>query len=260
MQALPCGPDGRVDIDATSRLLDDRVRWLSLTWLPANSGLIHDAVALGRLARQAGVPYFIDAGQAVGPLPVDVRLLDCDALKSAGGKLLRGPRGTALLYVRSGFAQQLEPPWVDVQSAPWLQGLQQGVGRLESAEQPVALWLGLHAALRQTLALGADHIATRVQELAAQLRERLADVPGVVVRDESQGPLSGLVSFTVEGWASQAVKARLAGSGIRLGANGVPYTPWDMQARSLDGIVRASVSYLNDSDDLNRLTSALAEL
>jgi selenocysteine lyase/cysteine desulfurase len=63
---MPCLPDGRIDLEATAALLDDRVRWLSLTWLPANGGLIQDAVALGRLARAAGVPYFIDAGQALG--------------------------------------------------------------------------------------------------------------------------------------------------------------------------------------------------
>lgn len=257
VEVLPSLPDGRIDLDAAAALLDDRVRWLSLTWLPANGGLIHDAAALGRLARASGVPYFIDAGQAVGQLPVDVQALGCDVLKSAGRKHLRGPRGTALLYVRRSFMPQLEPSWVDVQSAPWASGLRMDARRFESAEQPVALWLGLQSAVALALELGVDVIAARVQQLAAQLRMRLAELPGMTLRDESAGPRSGLVSFTVDAIPAPEVKARLARQGIRVGANGVAYTPLDMQARGLDGIVRVSLSYLNDEADLERLGAAL---
>lgn len=260
VETMPCLPDGRVDLAATAVLIDERVRWLSLTWLPANSGMIHDAVGLGQLARQAGVPYFVDAGQAVGQLPVDVRLLRCDVLKSAGRKHLRGPRGTALLYVRRDFADQLEPPWVDVHSAPWFDGLQSGAGRFETSEQPLSLWLGLQPALALALELGVDRIAQRVQSLATQLRERLAAVPGVDMRDESAGPQSGLVSFTVKGWSAPNVKAHLAAGGIRVGANGEPYTPLDMKARGLEGVVRASFSYLNAAADVDRLAMALNKM
>ena len=118
VEVLPCQPDGSVDVQASAALIDERLRLISLTWLPANGGLINDAAGLGRVAHAAGVPYFIDAGQALGQVPVDVQALGCDMLKGAGRKHLRGPRGTALLYVRRGFLQRLEPPWVDVHSAP----------------------------------------------------------------------------------------------------------------------------------------------
>lgn len=260
LEVMPSLPDGRIDLQATAALLDHRVRWLSLTWLPANGGLIHDAAALGRLTRAAGIPYFIDAGQALGQLPVDVQALGCDVLKGAGRKHLRGPRGTALLYVRRGFLEQLEPPWVDVQSAPWAGGLRPDARRFESAEQPIALWLGLQPAIALALELGVAAIAARVQSLAEKLRVRLAELPGVSVRDESQGPRSGLVSFTVDALPAPEVRARLAAQGIRVGANGVAYTPLDMQARGLEGIVRASLSYLNEEADLDRLIAALATI
>lgn len=260
VEALPSREDGSVDIEASAALLDERVRWISLTWLPANGGLIHDAAALGRVARAAGVPYFIDAGQAVGQLPVDVQALGCDVLKSAGRKHLRGPRGTALLYVRRGFLSQLEPPVVDIQSAPWEQGLREDARRFETSEQPVALRLALHQALREALALGVDAIAARVQALAAVLREQLAALPGVRMRDLGAGPRSALVSFTVDGLAAAEVKARLAARGVRVGANGVAYTPLDMQARGLDGVVRASLSWLNDEADLARLVGEVQRL
>lgn len=258
VQVLPCRADGSVDVEASAALMDERVRWLSLTWLPANGGLINDAAALGRLARAAGVPYLIDAGQALGQLPVDVQALGCDMLKGAGRKHLRGPRGTALLYARRGFLDRLEPPWVDVQSAPWGAALRDDAGRFETAEQPVALRLALGVALDEALAVGVDHIAERMQTLATALRERLAALPGVRVQDLGSGSRSGLVSFTVDGETAVDVKARLARQGIRVGANGTAYTPLDMQARGLAGVVRASLSWLNDEADIDRLVTALA--
>jgi selenocysteine lyase/cysteine desulfurase len=258
VEVLPCRPDGSVDAEASAALINERVRWLSLTWLPANGGLINDAAALGRVARAAGVPYFIDAGQAVGQLPVDVRLLGCDVLKSAGRKHLRGPRGTALLYVRRGFLDRLEPAALDVASAPWEQDLRDDAGRFETSEQPLALRLALGVAIAEAREIGVDAIAARVQALATTVRERLAALPHVRVQDLGDGPRSGLVSFTVEGEAASDTKARLAQQGIRLGANGVPYTPLDMQARGLTGIVRASLSWLNDEGDIDQLVRALA--
>lgn len=258
LQVLPCRADGSVDIEASAALIDARVRWISLTWLPANGGLVNEAAGLGRLARAAGVPYMIDAGQALGQLPVDVQALGCDVLKGAGRKHLRGPRGTALLYVRRGFLQQLEPPWVDVQSAPWETGLREDARRFETSEQPVALRLALQVAIAEALDLGVDAIAARVQALAVSLRERLAVLPGLCLHDLGAGPRSGLVSFTVEGEAAGGTKARLAARGIRVGANGPAYTPLDMQARGLDGVVRASLSWLNDEADIDRIVAALA--
>lgn len=252
VEAIPCRADGAVDADALAALLDARVRLVSLTWLPANGGLINDAAAIGRATRAAGVPYLIDAGQALGQLPVDVRELGCDMLKSAGRKHLRGPRGTALIYVRRGFIERLDPPWVDVRSAEC-----NDARRLETSELPVALWLALGKSLELALELGSGTIAARVQGLAALARERLAAVPGLALHDLGDGPRSSLVSFTVEGVDPMALKARLAERRIHIGANGVPYTPLDMRARGLDAVARLSFSYLNDEGDVEAAARAI---
>src|SRR5919109_4308554 len=120
--AIPCRDDGSADPHALASLIDKRVRLIALTWLPANGGLINDAAAIGRVARAAGVPYFVDAGQAVGQIPINVGAIGCDMLKGACRKYIRGPRGTALLYVRRSFIDRLQPGFLDVQSGPWVDG------------------------------------------------------------------------------------------------------------------------------------------
>jgi cysteine desulfurase/selenocysteine lyase len=262
VEAIPCCEDGSVDATALTRMIDERVRLISLTWLPANGGLINDAEAVGRVARAAGVPYFVDAGQALGQIPVDVSRIGCDMLKGTARKYLRGPRGTALLYVRSDFLPRLTPAFLDVQSGPWTEDgprVRTDARRFETVEGSIALQLGMAEALRHALEIGVEPVRTRIVTLAADLRTALADIKNVSVRDLGTQK-SGLVSFTIAGIAAPDVRTRLAAEHISVGANGVPYTPLDMKARGLDGIVRASVSYFNTEDEIAGVAAAVAAL
>jgi cysteine desulfurase / selenocysteine lyase len=268
VEAIACNRDGSVDVPALARMLDARVRLVSLTWLPANGGLINDAVAIGRITRAAGVPYFIDAGQALGQVPVDVENLQCDVLKSAGRKHLRGPRGTAILYVRQNFLAQTQPAFVSTLAAPEIDGdlsqhlkLRNDARRFECAELSSALTLGLCVAVQQTLQLDLPMQFKRLQARAETLRNQLADIAGVTLCDlGSMGNRSGLVSFNLKNMDALAVKAYLAEQNLTLAANGILYTPLDMRARGIERVVRASLSPLNTDDEIARLVAVIAGL
>ena len=262
VETVPADETGQISLDALARQLDDRVRLVALTWAPANGGLIQPAAAVGHLVRAAGVPYFLDAAQAVGQLPVDVAALGCDVLTAPGRKHLRGPRGTGLLYVRRDFLERLDPAFVDTHSAPIGPGgamLCPDARRFESAEGPVALRLGLGVAIRQALDLGVDNIRAVIAANAEALRARLARVPGARVEDLGV-ERSGLIAFTLDGHQPAQVQARLAAQGINIGLNGRGYTPLDMDARGLSTLLRAAVSYLTTEAEMDRFTAALAAL
>lgn len=263
IETIPSDDSGCVDPAALQAMLDERVRLVALTWLPANGGLINPAAAIGRVTRAAGVPYFIDAAQAVGQLPVDVSEVGCDVLSGAGRKALRGPRGTGLLFVRRDFLPRLTPAFVDTYSAPLgadgQPQLRGDAARFESAEASLALRAGLANALREALDIGLDAIRARIDAVARALRAELAAIDGVAVLDQGR-ERSGLVSFNLAGHEAAAVQRALAAQGIVIGSNGVPYTPLDMNARGLTQIARASVSYLTRDDEIDRLLDALRTL
>ncbi|WP_088158946.1 aminotransferase class V-fold PLP-dependent enzyme [Achromobacter xylosoxidans] len=263
LETIPSDDSGCVDAQALEAMLDERVRLIALTWLPANGGLINPAAAVGSVARRHGIPYFVDAAQAVGQLPVDVAQIGCDVLSGAGRKALRGPRGTGLLYVRRAFLDRLTPAFVDTHSAPLgVDGepmLRQDAARLESAEASLALRCGLANALQEALDIGLPAIRARIAATAQALRTELAAIPGITVLDQGR-ERSGLVSFNFANQDAVSVQHAMAAQGITIGSNGVSYTPLDMQARGLTQIARASVSYLTNDAEIDRLLEGLRAL
>ena len=262
VEVIPCDASGAACPVALEAMLDAKVKLIDLTWLPANGGLINPAQAIGDVARRHAIPYFIDAGQAVGQLPVDVQALQCDVLKSAGRKHLRGPRGTALLYIRPDFLPHLNPAQRDVFSAPWTAegfDLRNDARRFETSEVSFALLAGLGNALQEINHLGIEQVWQRVSKTSARIREALRQIPGITLHDLGRTH-SGLIAFNLVGWDSFELKHRLGLKRINIGANGVAYTPLDMQARGLSSVARISVSPLNTDDDIELLVKALREL
>jgi selenocysteine lyase/cysteine desulfurase len=262
VDVIPCDATGAVCPVALEAMIDSRVKLIDLTWLPANGGLINPAQAIGEVARRHAIAYFIDAGQAVGQVPVDVQALQCDVLKAAGRKHLRGPRGTALLYVRPDFLPHLNPAQRDVFSAPWSADgfdLRNDARRFETSEASFALLAGLGNALQEMNQLGIERVWERITHTSRRIREALRGIPGVSLHD--LGTLqSGLIAFNLAGWDAFELKRQLGLKRINIGANGVAYTPLDMQARGLTSIARISVSPFNNERDIELLIAALEEL
>jgi selenocysteine lyase/cysteine desulfurase len=202
VEVIPDDEKGALDPAALERMIDGRVKLISITWVPTNGGLTNPAAAVGRIARARGIPYLLDACQAVGQMPVDVGEIGCDMLSATGRKFLRGPRGTGFLYIRRDLLRRLEPVVIDHFAAPWVAPdayrLRGDARRFETWENNYAARLGLGAAVDYALALGLPAIEARCRALADRLRAGLREIPGIRPRDLGARP-SAIVSFTVEG-------------------------------------------------------------
>lgn len=254
---------GATDPAALAAMLDDRVRLIALTWIPTNGGLVNPAAAIGRIARQHGIPYLLDACQAVGQLPVDVAELGCDFLTATGRKFLRGPRGTGFLYVRRERLAGLEPPMLDHHGAVWTAPdsytLRPDARRFETWENNYGAQLGLGAAIDYALTLGLEEIEARCQALANRLREGLRAIPGAVVHDLGTRP-AAIVSFTLRDREAAEVKARCAATGINLSTSQPSSTLLDATARGLPPLVRASPHCYNAEAEIDRALEVIAAI
>jgi len=258
---VPDDESGQLDVDALRELIDDRTRLIAMSWIPTQGGLVNPAAAVGAVAREAGIPYLLDACQAAGQLPIDVGALGCDFLSAAGRKYLRAPRGTGFLYVRRPWIELLDPPFADVHAARWAPGnelvLRDDAKRFEAWEHSVANRLGLGAAVDEALALGLDAISARVVALGESLRERVAEMPGLTLRDRGTEHC-GIVTFTIDGVDPHACAARLREQHVNISVSTIDFARADFEARGLDAVLRASVHYYNTDEELARLVELLA--
>ena len=223
--------------------------------------MTNPAAAVGLVARAHGIPYLLDACQAVGQMPVDVEAIGCDMLAATGRKFLRGPRGTGFLYVRKTLTRRLEPPMIDHFAAPWVARdryqLRGDARRFETWENNYAARAGLGAAVDYALDLGLEAIEARCRLLANRLRNGLDEIPGVTLRDLGRDP-SAIVSFTIAGHEAAAVVADAGRAGITIGASQPSSTLLDAEARGLPPLVRASPHYYNSEDEIDRLVAFCA--
>ena len=257
---VPSDEYGQVSVDSLRRLVDQRVKLIAMTHVPTNGGLVNPAAEIGAVAREAGIPYLLDACQSVGQLPVDVEEIGCDVLSATGRKYLRGPRGTGFLYVRSSLLDRLEPPFLDMRAADWVEPdryeLRPDAIRFEEWEQAYAAKAGLATAIDYALGWGLDSIWQRIAALGESLRVRLDDINGVTVRDLG-AVRCGIVTFTVDGVEANELKRRLSRERINVTASPRSSTLLDSRARALPDLVRASVHYYNTDEELDRLVEAV---
>ncbi|HZN97418.1 MAG TPA: aminotransferase class V-fold PLP-dependent enzyme, partial [Gemmatimonadales bacterium] len=117
----PDAPEGGIDPDEVRKLVRRRRPTLvALTWIPTNSGLVQPVKAVGQICRDAGIPYLVDACQAVGQLPIDVEEIQCDFLSATARKFLRGPRGLGFLFVADRMLESgAHPLLIDMHGATW---------------------------------------------------------------------------------------------------------------------------------------------
>ena len=256
---------GGVDPDSVRGLLrNPKVRLLAVTWVPTNSGLIQPVEALGEIAEAAGVPYLIDACQAVGQLPVDVRKLRCDFLAATARKFLRGPRGIGFLYAADRVLERGQYPlYIDMRGAAWQTQdtftLAADARRFENWEFSYGLVLGLGEAARYAAEVGVARGGARARELAAKTRLKLGDIADCRVLDRG-AELGAIVTVEIRGRHAPDVVSKLRAHGINTSAAVRDHAVIDMDQKRAASALRISPHYYNTEGEIDLVCAALRDL
>jgi cysteine desulfurase len=254
---LPVDGHGMVDPDDARRAL--RPDTIAITLMHANSevGTIQPVGAIGAIAREAGVPFHVDAVQTFGKIPLDVDAMHIDALSFSGHKIY-GPKGIAGLYIRRGTkmvsiqhgGEHERRRRAGTENVPGIVGLGKAVevrARDMRAEAPRV------AALRDRMW---DGIRARVPDvrLNGHPTERLPGTANICYRNvESESIVLGL---DLRGVAVSAGSACTSGSvepSYVLVAMGVALD-WAM------GAVRSSLGRGTTAEDVDYVVASVAEV
>ena len=251
---------GQIDLKALKAAITPKTRLVALTHVPTFSGLINPAEEVGEIAQAAGLLYLLDACQSAGQIPLNVNEIGCHMLSGTGRKYLRGPRGTGFLYVSDDVLDQVEPPFIDLQSANWIDEssyeLVLHARRFETWERYVAGQIGLGVAVTYAIGFGMERLGNRTCALGAQLRSELAGVDGVALHDKGRRK-GGIVTFTLAGESPAQTQKRLAGSGINVSVSSAGSARIDLPHRGLDAVVRASLHAFNCEEEIEAFVKAL---
>ena len=98
---LPVSQDGVLDQELLKLALESGPTVVSLMWVNNETGLVFPVGEISSLVNELGGTIHTDAVQAIGKIPVSVRESSIHLLTASGHKI-HGPKGTGILFVRSG--------------------------------------------------------------------------------------------------------------------------------------------------------------
>jgi cysteine desulfurase len=254
---LPVDQYGMIDPDDVRRALRPDTVAISIMHANSEVGTIQPVAAVGALAREAGVPFHVDAVQTFGKVPIDVEAMGIDALSFSSHKIY-GPKGIAGLYIRRGTkmvsiqhgGEHERRRRAGTENVPGIVGLGRAVeirarDMKEEAERVTALrdrlWDGIQARVPAV-------------RLNGHPTERLPGTANICYRNvESESIVLGL---DLKGIAVSAGSACTAGSvepSHVLVAMGVPLD-WAM------GAVRSSLGRSTTAEDVDDVVAAVTDV
>ena len=260
--------EGVLDPESIERAIKPQTRLIVVTHAPNVLGTIQPIRDIGRVARDKGILFMVDAAQSAGVWPIDVEKDFLDLMAFTGHKGLFGPPGTGGLYVGERVPKIL----------PWREG---GTGTDSESpthpeEFPFALEggtpnfvgiVGLKAGLEFIAEKGIDEIRRHGQQL---LRKILNDIEGddrfVLYgprlheqETEDRLPIVPLNIKGLEPSVAGGILDQTYGIAVRSGLHCAPLTHKGMGSFP-HGALRVSPGYFNTEDDIVQLTNALKEI
>jgi selenocysteine lyase/cysteine desulfurase len=240
--------DGAPPLDDLTAQVDPRTRLLAIAAVQSSTGVAADLPALSEIVHRAGGWLFVDASQAVGAVPLDVRTAGIDFLAVPSHKFLCGTRGMGYLYVRDELVPAMRPVgpgWkAAVEPLKSFYGPEMHLSETASKLDASLAWfaaLGDEAALGIFEQFGTDRLSEINRQLVRHLRLRMNE-QGLDAAEPDAPVQSTIVSIAVADAAGTLQRLRDAKVVV--------------SARA--GRIRVAVHFYNTPEELDRVAGLLA--
>ena len=254
MVAEEAGADGTRAV-SLERIIQEashpHTKVVTLSHVEYASGQRLDIATIGKLCRDQGKLFCVDAIQSLGVLPVDVQEMHIDYLAADGHKWLLGPEGAGILYVRRELIAKTPPltiGWLSVVN-PQDYGnydftLKPDAGKYECGTYNVPGLHGLKAAVDLLNEVGVEGVSARLKHLTDYLIERLTPKGYTILSPRSEEQWSGSVSFASSVHSHQEIWLTLR-------------KQHRIEIALREGRLRCSAHFYNAEQQIDRLIDAL---
>jgi selenocysteine lyase/cysteine desulfurase len=244
--------------------LRDNTKLMVFNHISNVTGTENPIAEIGRLCRERGVLFLVDASQSAGVRPIDVMAMHIDLMAFPGHKGLLGPQGTGGLYIAEGIeVRPLREGGTGSRSEMRTQPLDRPE-RYESGTLNTPGIAGLAAGVRYLLNEGVENIGETEAHLASRLIDGLRAIKGVRLYGPPAGPRrSGVVSFTMDGMEAQDVSLILDSAfdiAVRAGLHCAPDAHEAIGTLSTGGTVRISPGCMSTEADIDAVLSAISQI
>jgi cysteine desulfurase/selenocysteine lyase len=265
----------RVPIESSTGLVDPQdvrkairpdTKLIAITHVSNVTGTIQPIRQIGQIARDAGIPFIVDAAQSAGHVPIDVQADRIDLLAAPGHKALLGPLGTGFLYIRPGIEKILRPIKEGGTGSVSEQDRQPDFlpDKYEPGSHNAIGIAGLSEGVKWVAEQTVEKLAAHDLDLVRTFIEGISDIEGLT----SYGPKGvknriGVFSIRLEGFDPQELSAVLETSyGIltRPGLHCAPLVHEAIGTAASGGTTRFSFGPFVTRQDVKFATDALAQI
>jgi cysteine desulfurase / selenocysteine lyase len=263
---VPCDGEGFVSPDDVRSVLRADTRLVAVVHASNVTGAVQPVAAIGRIVREHGALFLVDAAQSLGHVPLDVSTFDVDLVAAPGHKGLLGPLGTGVLYMRSGVEQELEPLRYGGTGSRSDEDRQPEdlPDKFEPGNHNLPGLAGLVASCEFLAKKTVDALHQHHTALTARLLERLQAIEGVAVHGpQSTANRTSVVSITIDGYEPQELAAVLEASHriqCRSGLHCAPRMHAALGTTAGGGTLRISPGFSTTLAEIDTLASALEEV
>lgn len=225
-------------------------------------GTIQHIGAIGKIARENGIYFMVDASQSAGIINIDVDKDNIDLLAFSGHKGLMGPQGTGALYIREGIKLNELMQGGTGSNSNFMSQPDFMPDKFESGTLNTPGYAGLCQGLKFIKTVGRRNIQKHEEILTTYLLNQLKKMPYVKIYGSKSGEnRSPVVSINLEGFDCSEVGYFLNKKGIavRTGYHCAPLVHGIIGTYK-KGTVRISPGYFNTYSDIEKICSALMDI
>lgn len=262
---VPCDRDGVLDIDAFKNSFKENTKLVVMSHASNVCGTVLDAEEVGKICKEKGVFFALDAAQSAGVINIDFEKFNLSALCLTGHKGLLGPQGTGALLLRHELAEALDPVISGgTGSASHLLTMPEFMpDKFEAGTLNLPGIIGLNASLEYIHRVGIDTIFETEKQLAQLFIEEIDKLPNVkIIGVRDWNKRVGTVSLDFESIDNAEVSFILDseyGIMTRCGLHCAPLAHQTLGTYP-QGTVRFAFGHKNTREDVEYAVSAIRKI